>query len=77
MARTRRPRRPREAHDPDRDAATAELRDVDLLRAGGDEGVEAVQNEYLRLAQNMLDHVEPLEAESLKDREIFDLLGFD
>jgi len=25
----------------------------------------------------MLDDVEPLEAESLKDREIFDLLGFD
>jgi light-independent protochlorophyllide reductase subunit L len=25
----------------------------------------------------MLDKVEPLEAESLKDREIFDLLGFD
>ena len=27
--------------------------------------------------QNMLDKVEPLEAVSLKDREIFDLLGFD
>jgi light-independent protochlorophyllide reductase subunit L len=25
----------------------------------------------------MLENVEPLEAESLKDREIFDLLGFD
>jgi hypothetical protein len=25
----------------------------------------------------MLDSVQPLEAESLKDREIFDLLGFD
>jgi len=36
-----------------------------------------VRNEYLRLAQNMLDNVEPLEAVSLKDREIFDLLGFD
>jgi len=39
--------------------------------------VEAVQNEYLRLAQSMLDSVQPLEAESLKDREIFDLLGYD
>jgi light-independent protochlorophyllide reductase subunit L len=29
------------------------------------------------LAQKMLSDVEPLEAESLKDREIFDLLGFD
>jgi light-independent protochlorophyllide reductase subunit L len=36
-----------------------------------------VQQEYLNLAQRMLDDVEPLEAESLKDREIFDLLGFD
>jgi len=39
--------------------------------------VDAVQQEYLRLAQKMLTDVEPLEAESLKDREIFDLLGFD
>ncbi len=36
-----------------------------------------VQNEYLSLAQKMIDNVEPLEAEPLKDREIFDLLGFD
>ena len=39
--------------------------------------VEAVQQEYLSLARKMLSDVEPLEAESLKDREIFDLLGFD
>ena len=42
-----------------------------------DEGVMECQNEYLSLAQKMLDNVEPLEAEPLKDREIFDLLGFD
>ena len=46
-------------------------------RDDDDEAVQAVRNEYLRLAQNMLDKVEPLEATSLKDREIFDLLGFD
>jgi light-independent protochlorophyllide reductase subunit L len=39
--------------------------------------VQAVQEEYLNLARKMLSDVEPLEAESLKDREIFDLLGFD
>jgi light-independent protochlorophyllide reductase subunit L len=39
--------------------------------------VEAVQQEYLKLARTMLENVQPLEAESLKDREIFDLLGFD
>jgi light-independent protochlorophyllide reductase subunit L len=42
-----------------------------------EDGVKAVQEEYIRLASNMLDNVEPLEAVSLKDREIFDLLGFD
>ncbi len=36
-----------------------------------------VQNEYLKLAGKMLNEVEPLYATSLKDREIFDLLGFD
>jgi len=36
-----------------------------------------VQNEYLSLAKNMLENVEPLEGNPLKDREIFDLLGFD
>ena len=42
-----------------------------------EEGVLEVQNEYLSLAQKMIDNVEPLEAEPLKDREIFDLLGID
>ena len=35
------------------------------------------KNEYLSLAKNMLENVEPLEGNPLKDREIFDLLGFD
>ena len=39
--------------------------------------VEAVQNEYMALAKRMLDDVVPLPASPLKDREIFDLLGFD
>ena len=42
-----------------------------------EEGVMEVQNEYLSLAKKMINNVEPLEAEPLKDREIFDLLGFD
>ncbi|MCU0616192.1 MAG: ferredoxin:protochlorophyllide reductase (ATP-dependent) iron-sulfur ATP-binding protein [Gemmatimonadaceae bacterium] len=36
-----------------------------------------VQQEYLKLARTMLDEAEPQYAEPLKDREIFDLLGFD
>jgi light-independent protochlorophyllide reductase subunit L len=39
--------------------------------------LDAVQAEYLRLAQSLWDGTEPLIASSLKDREIFDLLGFD
>ncbi len=42
-----------------------------------EDGVMEVQNEYLSLAKKMINDVEPLEAEPLKDREIFDLLGFD
>ena len=37
----------------------------------------AIKGGLLNLARAMLEEVKPLEAESLKDREIFDLLGFD
>jgi light-independent protochlorophyllide reductase subunit L len=39
--------------------------------------IVAVQNEYLRLAASLLAGTEALDARSLKDRDIFDLLGFD
>jgi light-independent protochlorophyllide reductase subunit L len=39
--------------------------------------LEAVQNEYLRLAQSLWDGTEPLDIKPMKDREIFDLLGFE
>ena len=67
----------------------AHFQDVDAIRRSrlkkctifemdeNEEGVKAVQEEYIRLANNMLHNVEPLEAVSLKDREIFDLLVFD
>ena len=66
----------------------AHFRDVDAIRRSRlkkctifemepSPEVEAVQQEYLSLARTMLEDVQPLEAESLKDREIFDLLGFD
>ncbi len=66
----------------------AHFRDVDAIRRSrlkkctifemeASPEVEQVQQEYLHLARTMLDDVKPLEAESLKDREIFDLLGFD
>jgi light-independent protochlorophyllide reductase subunit L len=43
---------------------------------GGDE-LKAVQEEYLRLAEQLWSGVDPLEVTPLKDREIFDLLGYD
>jgi light-independent protochlorophyllide reductase subunit L len=39
--------------------------------------VLAVQSEYIRLARHLWDGTEPLLVNPLKDREIFDLLGFD
>ena len=41
------------------------------------EGVAEVQAEYMRLAAQLWAGVEPCTAKSLKDRDIFDLLGFD
>jgi light-independent protochlorophyllide reductase subunit L len=66
----------------------AHFRDVDAIRRSrlkkctvfempDEPEVLAVQQEYLALARRMLDEVEPLPAHPLKDREIFDLLGFD
>jgi len=39
--------------------------------------LEVVKAEYLRLAQTLWDGTDPLEARPMKDREIFDFLGFD
>jgi light-independent protochlorophyllide reductase subunit L len=39
--------------------------------------LEAVQQEYLRLAASLWAGTDPLIAEPMKDRDIFDLLGFD
>ncbi len=39
--------------------------------------LEAVQQEYLRLAAQLWAGSDPLPSVPLKDRDIFDLLGFD
>ena len=39
--------------------------------------LEAVQNEYMRLAASLWAGTDPLVAAPMKDRDIFDLLGFD
>lgn len=68
----------RVAHFPDLDVIRrSRLKKSTLFEMETCPELEAVQNEYLRLAQNLWDGVDPLEAEPMKDREIFDFLGFD
>jgi light-independent protochlorophyllide reductase subunit L len=67
----------------------AHFRDVDAIRRSrlkkctlfemdaAEEGVAEAQAEYLRLAQMLWDGVDPLEASPMKDRDIFDFLGFE
>ncbi len=66
----------------------AHFRDLDVIRRSrlkkatlfemeSSPELEAVQQEYLRLAARLWAGTEPLTATALKDREIFDLLGFD
>ncbi len=53
------------------------LKKCTVFEMDPDPEVLEVQQEYLKLAKGMLDDVKPLSVEPLKDREIFDLLGFD
>ncbi len=53
------------------------LKKATLFEMGDDPEVVAVQEEYLRLATSLWEGVEPFEGVPLKDREIFDLLGYD
>jgi len=66
------------AHFKDVDAIRrSRLKKCTIFEMEPTEDVIEVQNEYLSLAENMLNNVEPLDGTPLKDREIFDLLGFD
>ena len=66
------------AHFPDLDAIRrSRLKKCTIFEMEASPEIEAVQNEYLRLAASLLEELPPIEADSLKDREIFDLLGFD
>ena len=77
-ATTRRPGCTTLAHFPDLDAIRrSRLKKATLFEMEPSPELEAVQAEYLRLAASLWAGVEPIEAEPLKDREIFDLLGFD
>jgi len=66
------------AHFPDLDLIRrSRLKKSTLFEMEPSPQLMAVQTEYLRLAEALWEGGEPLAAVPLKDREIFDLLGFD
>lgn len=66
------------AHFRDVDAIRrSRLKKCTLFEMGDDPEVVQAQNEYLRLAQMLWDGVEPSLAQPMKDRDIFDFLGFE
>ena len=66
------------AHFPDLDAIRrSRLKKATLFEMEPTPELAAVQAEYIRLAEALWRGVDALEAEPLKDRDIFDLLGFD
>jgi len=66
------------AHFPDLDVIRrSRLRKSTLFEMEPSPELEAVQNDYLRLAASLWAGTDPVEARPLKDRDIFDLLGFD
>ncbi len=66
------------AHFPDLDAIRrSRLKKSTLFEMEATPEIAAVQNEYLRLAETLWTGGPPLDIAPLKDREIFDLLGFD
>ena len=66
------------AHIPDEDAVRrSRLKKSTLFEMDETPEVLAVRAEYLRLAQSLIDGIEPCEATPMKDRDIFDFLGFE
>jgi light-independent protochlorophyllide reductase subunit L len=66
------------AHFPDLDVIRrSRLKKSTLFELDGGPELEAVQQEYMALAQSLWDGSEPLEVTPMKDRDLFDFLGFD
>ena len=66
------------AHFPDLDVIRrSRLKKSTLFEMEGSPELDAVKAEYLKLAQALWDGVEPISVTPMKDREIFDFLGFD
>jgi light-independent protochlorophyllide reductase subunit L len=68
----------RVAHFPDLDVIRrSRLKKSTLFEMDPSPELEAVQNEYLRLADQLWRGYEPLAAQPMKDRDLFEFLGFD
>jgi light-independent protochlorophyllide reductase subunit L len=66
------------AHFPDLDVIRkSRLKKSTLFEMEPCEGLEEVQQEYLNLAQSLLTGIEPQLCTPMKDRDLFDFLGFD
>ena len=66
------------AHFPDLDAIRkSRLKKCTVFEMDDTPELVAVKNEYLRLAASLMVYSDPPDAKSLKDRDIFDLLGFE
>src|SRR5450631_1189588 len=66
------------AHFPDLDVIRrSRLKKSTLFEMEPSPELERVQNEYLRLADQLWTGFEPLEAKPMKDRDLFEFLGFD
>ena len=66
------------AHFPNLDAIRrSRLKKCTIFEMGDDPEIVAVQEEYLRLAQSLVDGVDVLEPRPMRDRDLFDFLGFE
>jgi len=66
------------AHFPDLDVIRrSRLKKSTLFEMEKTPELELVQHEYLRLATNLWNGVEELQPTPMRDRDIFDFLGFD
>ncbi len=66
------------AHVPDSDAVRlSRLKKCTLFEMGDAPELVGIRNEYLQLAESLLGNQEPCDATPMKDRDIFDFLGFE
>ena len=66
------------AHFPDLDAIRrSRLKKCTLFEMDDGDGIEEVRREYLALAQALWDGTDELDVAPMKDRDLFDFLGFD